>query len=116
MKKRSGDTLNATSCRPSSPSDQVVFPGASQDLSSQYWSSTSDVNTTFRAWYVLFGEGATSTDFKASRTYALRFVRGGQAADAFDLFPPPIPPPLLQGAGSRKAHGGAGTFDLPLAP
>jgi hypothetical protein len=25
-------------------------------------------------------------------------------------------PPALVGAASRKAHGGAGTFDLPLAP
>jgi Protein of unknown function (DUF1566) len=94
--------------------NQVVFPGAAQDLSSQYWSSTLDVQTVGKVWYVLFGEGATSTNFRFS-LYALRLVRGGQAADAFDLFPPP-PPPIVQGTVSRKAHAGAGTFDLPLAP
>jgi len=63
----------------------------------------------------LFGEGATSTNPRFS-PFALRLVRGGRAVDAFDLFPPPIPPPLFQSAASRKAHGGAGSFDLPLTP
>jgi len=94
--------------------NKVVFPGVAQDLSSQYWSSTLDVQTAGKVWYVLFGEGATSTNFGGS-PFALRLVRGGLAADAFDLFPPP-PPPIFQSAASRKAHGGAGAFDLPLAP
>jgi len=93
----------------------TVFPVDPQDVHAEYWSSTLDVQTVSKVWYVLFGEGATSTNARFS-PFALRLVRGGRAVDAFDLFPPPIPPPIVQGIGSRKVHGGAGTFDLPLTP
>jgi Protein of unknown function (DUF1566) len=92
--------------------DDVAFPNT--DVSQSYWSSTLAVHDS-TAWAVPFQTGDVNTldrTLQANNSFA-RFVRGGHPNDAFDLVS--APSPTLQAVVSRRVHGAAGTFDLPLS-
>ena len=75
-------------------------------------------------WVVLFNQrddpgdptGATYGDIDPALHTAANAVTTWPSGDLFPTYGLPALPPALTGAASRKVHGGAGTFDLPLAP
>ncbi|TVM03457.1 MAG: hypothetical protein CV087_04890 [Candidatus Brocadia sp. WS118] len=50
-------------------------------LVSYYWSSTTHVNDTSIAWYVVFSNGAVSNNFKSDTNTSVWCVRGAQGYD-----------------------------------
>jgi hypothetical protein len=82
------------------------------DTPAALWSASADTQRVQNAWFVNFAVGGfppvpgtlgfDTPDYQKIRTYAVRLVRAAA--------------PSLVGAASRKAHGGVGTFNLPLAP
>jgi len=92
--------------------DDVAFPNT--DLTQWYWSSSLSVHDGY-VWGVSFNQGdlgGIDWSLQANNSFA-RYVRGGSPNDAYDLVP--ASPPAFQNAVSRRAHGAAGTFDLPLS-
>jgi hypothetical protein len=93
--------------------DDVAFPNT--DLSQSYWSSTLAVHDS-SAWAVPFQTGDVATldwSLQANNSF-VRVVRNGHPGDAFDILARAAPP-VFASAVSRKVHGSAGTFNLPLS-
>jgi hypothetical protein len=95
--------------------DDVAFPNT--DLSQSYWSSTLAVHDISGAWAVPFqtGDVASLDGSQQANNSFVRVVRNGHPGDAFDLLNTGGSAPVFQSAVSRKVHGAAGTFDLPLS-
>ena len=100
------------SCGNSPSINQTAFPAT--PATQWFWSSSSEVSLPGYAWGILFNTGATFNSLKGNTAF-VRLVRGGQPVDSFDALNPSTTVPVLQSAASRKVHGGAGTFDLPLS-
>jgi hypothetical protein len=100
------------SCGNSPSINQTAFPAT--PATQWFWSSSSEVSLPGYAWGILFNTGATINSLKGNTAF-VRLVRGGQPVDSFDALSPSTTAPVLQSAASRKVHGGAGTFDLPLS-